>query len=172
MAQDEISKKVELNWLSAFYGGLLTDKQRQVLTLHCEEDLSLTEIAQEVGISRQGVHDTLARAEQLLEGYLDIKKPLSDSEVTLTAAEVKRLIRAVDPTGDDLLQRKLLQLDEANAELEALKEERKVLLAGRKVEELTRDEQFELAQNRNRTETQKGKMLVNRIQRVARNNIS
>ena len=109
---------------------------------------------------------------QLLEGYLDIKKPLSDSEVTLTAAEVKRLIRAVDPTGDDLLQRKLLQLDEANAELEALKEERKFLLAGRKVKELTRDEQFDLAQNRNRTETQKGKMLVNRIQRVARNNIS
>ncbi len=109
---------------------------------------------------------------QLLEGYLDIKKPLSDSEVTLTAAEVKRLIRAVDPTGDDLLQRKLLQLDEANAELEALKEERKVLLAGRKVKELTRDEQFDLAQNRNRTETQKGKMFVNRIQRVAHNNIS
>ena len=109
---------------------------------------------------------------QLLEGYLDIKKPLSDSEVTLTAAEVKRLIRAVDPTGDDLLQRKLLQLDEANAELEALKEERKVLLAGRKVKKLTREEQFDLAQNRNRTETQKGKMFVNRIQRVARNNIS
>ena len=62
MAQDEISKKVELNWLSAFYGGLLTDKQRQVLTLHCEEDLSLTEIAQEVGISRQGVHELLTRA--------------------------------------------------------------------------------------------------------------
>ena len=29
MAQDEISKKVELNWLSAFYGGLLTDKRHQ-----------------------------------------------------------------------------------------------------------------------------------------------
>lgn len=40
---------------------------------------------------------------QLLEGYLDIKKPLSDSEVTLTAAEVKQLIKAVDPTGDDLV---------------------------------------------------------------------
>lgn len=64
MAQDEISKKVELNWLSAFYGGLLTDKQRQVLTLHCEEDLSLTEIAQEVGISRQGVHELLTRARE------------------------------------------------------------------------------------------------------------
>ena len=57
MAQDEISKKVELNWLSAFYGGLLTDKQRQVLTLHCEADLSLTEIAQEVGISAEDVRD-------------------------------------------------------------------------------------------------------------------
>ena len=40
---------------------------------------------------------------QLLEGYLDIKKPLSDSEVTLTSAEVRKLIKAVDPTGDDLV---------------------------------------------------------------------
>lgn len=40
---------------------------------------------------------------QLLAGYLDIKNPLSDSEVTLTSAEVKRLIKAIDPTGDDLV---------------------------------------------------------------------
>lgn len=40
---------------------------------------------------------------QLLEGYLDIKNPLSDSEVTLSNAEVKRLIKAIDPTGDDLV---------------------------------------------------------------------
>lgn len=40
---------------------------------------------------------------QLLEGYLDIKNPLSDSEVTLSDAEVKRLIKAIDPTGDDLV---------------------------------------------------------------------
>ena len=40
---------------------------------------------------------------QLLEGYLSIKKPLSDSEITLTSTEVKRLIQAVDPTGDDVL---------------------------------------------------------------------
>lgn len=40
---------------------------------------------------------------QLLEGYLDIKKPLSDSEITLTRAEVKKLLRAVDPTGDEVL---------------------------------------------------------------------
>ena len=59
---DDISRKVELAWLMAYYGGMLTDKQREVLALHCEEDLSLAEIAQEAGISRQGVHDMLSRA--------------------------------------------------------------------------------------------------------------
>ena len=102
---------------------------------------------------------------------------LSDRDVLRMAADMAQRDRnqrwsVEDLNRFDLLQRKLLQLDEANAELEALKEERKVLLAGRKVKELTRDEQFDLAQNRNRTETQKGKMFVNRIQRVARNNIS
>ena len=63
---DEVSRKIELAWLTAFYGGLLTDKQRQVLSLHCEEDLSLAEIAQEAGVSRQGVHDMLTRAAQRL----------------------------------------------------------------------------------------------------------
>lgn len=102
---------------------------------------------------------------------------LSDRDVLRMAADMAQRDRSQrwsveDLNRFDLLQRKLLQLDEANAELEALKEERKVLLAGRKVKELTREERFDLAQNRNRTETQKGKMFVNRIQRVARNNIS
>ena len=93
---------------------------------------------------------------------------LSDRDVLRMAADMAQRDRSQrwsveDLNRFDLLQRKLLQLDEANAELEALKEERKVLLAGRKVAELTRDEQFELAQNRNRTETQKGKMFVNRL---------
>lgn len=102
---------------------------------------------------------------------------LSDRDVLRMAADMAQRDRSQRWSVDDLnrfdlLRRKLLQLDEANAELEALKEERKVLLAGRKVDELTREERFELAQNRNRTETQKGKMFVNRIQRVAHNNIS
>ena len=93
---------------------------------------------------------------------------LSDRDVLRMAADMAQRDRSQrwseeDLNRFDLLQRKLLQLDEANAELEALKEERKVLLAGRKVAELTRDEQFDLAQNRNRTETQKGKMFVNRL---------
>ena len=62
MAQEDLRKKVDLAFLSAFYGGLLTEKQRRVLSLHCEEDLSLGEIAADVGISRQAVHETIARA--------------------------------------------------------------------------------------------------------------
>ena len=62
MAQEDLQKKVDLAFLSAFYGGLLTEKQRRVLSLHCEEDLSLGEIAADVGISRQAVHETISRA--------------------------------------------------------------------------------------------------------------
>ncbi len=93
---------------------------------------------------------------------------LSDRDVLRMAADIAQRDRSQrwseeDLNRFDLLQRKLLQLDEANAELEALQEERETLLAGRKVKELTRDERFELSQNRNRTETQKGKMFVNRL---------
>lgn len=66
MSREDIEKKVSLAWLSAFYGGMLTDKQRQIMALHCEEDMSLGEIAEEVGISRQGVHDLITRTSRKL----------------------------------------------------------------------------------------------------------
>lgn len=49
-----------------FYGDLLTDKQRECYELHCNEDLSLSEIAEQCGISRQGVWDNIRRAEASL----------------------------------------------------------------------------------------------------------
>lgn len=63
---DEIAKA---SLLYDFYGALLTEKQRQVMALYHEENLSLSEIAGEFGISRQAVHDTLKKAEQALEDY-------------------------------------------------------------------------------------------------------
>ena len=68
MEREDLNRKVDLAFLSAFYGGMLTEKQRRVLSLHCEEDLSLGEIAEEVGISRQAVHETLSRAASRLNG--------------------------------------------------------------------------------------------------------
>ncbi len=63
---DDITKA---SLLYDFYGALLTEKQRQVMALYHEENLSLSEIAQEYKISRQAVHDTLKKAEQALEDY-------------------------------------------------------------------------------------------------------
>ena len=68
MDREDLRRRVDLAFLSAFYGGMLTDKQRRILSLHCEEDLSLGEIAEEVGISRQAVHETITRAASRLNG--------------------------------------------------------------------------------------------------------
>ena len=52
-----------------FYGQLLSKRQREVMELYHEENLTLAEIANEFGISRQGVHDALKNAEKSLNGY-------------------------------------------------------------------------------------------------------
>ncbi len=55
--------------LKDFYGPLLTEKQQNVLNLHYENDLSLSEIADDMNTSRQAVYDTVKKAESLLEQY-------------------------------------------------------------------------------------------------------
>ena len=57
---------LELTLLFDYYGDLLTERQKQCFDLRYNQDLSLAEIAQELGVSRQGVHDNLNRAEALL----------------------------------------------------------------------------------------------------------
>ena len=64
-----MEKRVALNWLMDFYGPLLTENRARLLKLYCEEDLSLSEMAEEAGITRQGVHDALTRAQAQLEEY-------------------------------------------------------------------------------------------------------
>ena len=57
----------ELVLLYDYYGDLLTDRQKECFELRYNQDLSLGEIGQELGISRQGVYDNLSRAEALLK---------------------------------------------------------------------------------------------------------
>lgn len=62
-------KTTRINFLFDFYQSLLTDKQRTYMNLYYLEDLSLGEIAEEYGISRQAVYDNVRRTEVMLEDY-------------------------------------------------------------------------------------------------------
>ena len=62
-------KTTRINFLFDFYQSLLTDKQRTYMDLYYLEDLSLGEIAEEYGISRQAVYDNVRRTEVMLEDY-------------------------------------------------------------------------------------------------------
>lgn len=72
------------------YGGLLTGRQRQAMELHYSFDLSLTEIAEQMAISRQGVHDLIQRSEQQLMG-------------TEEAVGMGRILRSAEPRIDRAL---------------------------------------------------------------------
>lgn len=62
----------ETGLLLDFYGQLLTRRQHEILDLHCNSDYSLAEIAEHLGISRQGVYDNLRRGKALLKNYEEI----------------------------------------------------------------------------------------------------
>ncbi|MBP5751068.1 MAG: helix-turn-helix domain-containing protein [Firmicutes bacterium] len=61
----------EISMLMDFYGALLSQRQQDVMRLYHEENCSLQEIADELGISRQGVHEALKKAESTLQGFED-----------------------------------------------------------------------------------------------------
>ena len=78
----EPARSHELTMLLDFYGALLTEKQHEMMRLRVEEDLSLSEIADGFGVSRQAVHDALRKAE----------KTLTDMEEKLHLVEKYRLL--------------------------------------------------------------------------------
>ncbi|HZK37304.1 MAG TPA: putative DNA-binding protein [Clostridia bacterium] len=64
-----LEKTVEISVLYDFYNQLLTEKQKNIVDLYYNQDLSLGEIADELGVSRQAVYDMLKRTERLLYQY-------------------------------------------------------------------------------------------------------
>ncbi len=83
-----MAKNMEIALLFDFYGEMLTEKQRDVIELYYEDDLSLSEIAENEGITRQGVRDSIKRAEtQLLdmEERLGLAKRFREMQEGVTA---------------------------------------------------------------------------------------
>ena len=62
-------KDMKIGFLLDFYGEVLSERKRTVLDYYYNDDLSLAEIAQEIGISRQGVRDLIKKAEEELHFY-------------------------------------------------------------------------------------------------------
>ena len=69
MAAPQVEKLYEESLLYDFYGELLTEHQKQVFEEVVLNDYSLAEVAEDLGISRQGVHDLVKRTRQALAGY-------------------------------------------------------------------------------------------------------
>ena len=65
------SNTFHMSMLFDFYGELLTEKQKELFDLYYNEDLSLTEIAENANISRQGVRDAIMRSETILRDAED-----------------------------------------------------------------------------------------------------
>lgn len=61
-----MSKNLEMSYLLDFYGNVLTEKQRDMMQQYYNMDLSLSEIADNFGITRQGVRDSIKRGENVL----------------------------------------------------------------------------------------------------------
>lgn len=100
-----------------FYGELLTENQKEIYEQFILEDLSLGEIAQERGISRQGVHDTIRRCEKTLEGYekklhliqkfLTVKEKIHQIDHLLDTWQEKRqetLIHEIRQISDEIIE--------------------------------------------------------------------
>jgi hypothetical protein len=66
---DFVDDILRVSLLLDFYGNLLTKKQQEMLKFHYDEDLSLAEIAEQHGISRAAVQDSLRRGLQQLQAY-------------------------------------------------------------------------------------------------------
>lgn len=64
-----LEKLVEIGLLFEQYKMLLTDKQREIVSLYYNEDYSLGEISENLNVSRQGIYDTLKRSEKILKDY-------------------------------------------------------------------------------------------------------
>ncbi|MBR3971460.1 MAG: YlxM family DNA-binding protein [Ruminococcus sp.] len=97
-----MDKNTEISLLFDFYGQLLSQKQHEAVSLYYNDDLSLAEVSEVMGITRQGVRDLVKRSEAELYEYerkLGLYKRFEG--VTEYAKSIRRLAESIRDTGDD-----------------------------------------------------------------------
>lgn len=95
-------KDLEIGLLLDFYGELLSDSRREAAELYYNEDLSLAEIAEGAGITRQGVRDTINKAKvQLTEYETKLGLAAKFREIEKTMADIIPRLEALRNTSDE-----------------------------------------------------------------------
>ena len=115
-----LEASVEMGTLCAFYGGLLTDNQ--AMQLHFDEDLSLGEIARQMNVSRQNVHDLIARSSEKLRACEAALGAAGRMERMLERlARVQELLGAI--AGQDIPTEARALTDEAARQIQRIQQE-------------------------------------------------
>jgi len=81
-----VLKDIKISLLLDFYGDILTDKQREAVELYYNEDLSLSEIAEQTDITRYGIRDRIVKSENILlemEEKLGLAKRFDDMKIVI-----------------------------------------------------------------------------------------
>ena len=97
-----LDKNLTFGLLLDFYGGLLSQRQYDIMNFYYNEDLSLGEISDEIGISRQGVRDAVQKAQKLLiqfDEQLGLMKRFD--EIKVSVEEIKNEILNIDVSKSD-----------------------------------------------------------------------
>ena len=91
-----VAKNLEISFLLDFYGDVLTERQREVMEQYYNDDLSLAEIADNFGITRQGVRDSIKRGEGII---LDLEQKVGfaarSRAVQQGVAQLESLARSI-----------------------------------------------------------------------------
>lgn len=113
-------KDMKISFLLDFYGETLSERRREIIEMYYNEDLSLSEIAEQTGISRQGVRDSVKKSEKelleleetlgLAERFAKVKKETSDISVSIS--------RLIDMTDDEAVKSALSEIKDRLAKLE------------------------------------------------------
>ena len=102
-----MKKIVEQGLLYDFYGELLTKHQREIYEAAVYNDMSLTEIADENGISKQGVHDLIKRCTKTLQAYEDSLHMIRRFEAIKAKAEELSEISSQSEYDDEQLRHRI-----------------------------------------------------------------
>ena len=116
----KIDDVIQTSLLYDFYGSLLTDRQREVMELYYGENLSLSEIAAEFSISRQGVHDALKNSGRALHEY-EQKLGLVD-KFQQSREAIGDIDERIEGLMEDVQKQEALVPAEVTAELQKIKD--------------------------------------------------